>query len=122
MRRQPQFRLVSSRKFCYSDLVDTSNPEIISITNPNLPYFERIWMVRHVLDANSPLLLPDIRNRISMNGGEWPDDILRSSICDCFVQFKEIVSGIFVNAVFALIYVILVLDCNVEWDFCRNWL
>ncbi len=122
MRRQPHFRRVASRKFCYSDLVDASNPEIMSITNPNLPYFERIWMVRHVLDANSPLLLPEIRNRISMNGGEWPDDILHSSICDCFAQFKEIVSGIFVNIALVLIYVILLLDCNIKWDFCRNWL
>jgi len=122
VRRQPHFRPVASRKFCYSDLVDASNPEIMSITNPNLPYFERIWMVRHVLDVNSPLLLPEIRNRISMNGGEWPDDILQSSICDCFAQFKEMVSGIFVNTALVLICVLLLLDCNIKWDFCRNWL
>ena len=75
---------------------ETSNPEDISVTQPNLPYFERIWIIRHMLDSDSPLLLPKIRRRISNNGGMWPDDLrFNSEIRNCFVKFKEIVSFIF---------------------------
>jgi len=75
---------------------ETSNPEDIPVTQPNLPYFERIWIIRHRLDSDSPLLLSKIRRRLSDNGGMWPDDLrLNSEIRNCFVKFKEIVSVVF---------------------------
>jgi hypothetical protein len=36
------------------------------------PYFNRVWVVRHRLDENSPLLRDRDRNEIRRNGGKWP--------------------------------------------------
>lgn len=36
------------------------------------PYFNRVWVVRHRLDENSPLLRDRERNLIRINGGKWP--------------------------------------------------
>ena len=74
---------------------ETSNPENVSITQPNMPYFERLWIVRHKLDSNSPLLRQDIKKLIFANGGTWPDKFnSKTEIRDCFVPFNDIVSVI----------------------------
>ena len=35
------------------------------------PYFKRIWLIKHILDYNSPLLKPYIRKQILHNNNKW---------------------------------------------------
>jgi hypothetical protein len=37
------------------------------------PFFKRVWLARHVLDENSPVLKPRVRRQIRKNGGSWPE-------------------------------------------------
>jgi hypothetical protein len=36
------------------------------------PFFKRVWLARHVLNENSPILVPRVRRQIRRNGGYWP--------------------------------------------------
>lgn len=40
-----------------------------------LPLFRRVWYIRHEMNANSPLLKPEVRKRIKKAGGKWPTDL-----------------------------------------------
>jgi hypothetical protein len=39
------------------------------------PFFKRVWLARHILDENSPILKPRIRRLIRRNDGQWPDQL-----------------------------------------------
>lgn len=75
----PSARLVSKRIFSKM-LIEASEH----------PFFKRVWLVRHVLDENSPILKPSARRRIWRNGGYWPEKLnnyygIRNSL-----QFNQI--------------------------------
>jgi hypothetical protein len=75
----PTARLVSKRIFSKM-LIEASEH----------PFFKRVWLVRHILDENSPILKPSVRRRIWRNGGYWPEKLnscygIRSSL-----QFNQI--------------------------------
>ena len=36
------------------------------------PFFKRVWLARHTLDEDSPILKPRVRRQIRRNGGFWP--------------------------------------------------
>eukprot|EP00548_Thalassiothrix_antarctica_P000651 CAMPEP_0194141542 /NCGR_PEP_ID=MMETSP0152-20130528/10945_1 /TAXON_ID=1049557 /ORGANISM="Thalassiothrix antarctica, Strain L6-D1" /LENGTH=384 /DNA_ID=CAMNT_0038840197 /DNA_START=492 /DNA_END=1646 /DNA_ORIENTATION=- len=38
------------------------------------PFFKRVWLARHVLDDNSPVLTQKVRKLIRRNGGYWPEN------------------------------------------------
>ena len=39
------------------------------------PFFRRVWVARHVLDADSPILKHKIRRQIRKNGNRWPQKL-----------------------------------------------
>jgi hypothetical protein len=39
------------------------------------PFFKRVWVVKHVLDHDSPILKPRVRRMIRQNGGHWPQTL-----------------------------------------------
>jgi hypothetical protein len=39
------------------------------------PYFQRVWLARHILDEHSPLLTPRVRRLIKRNHGNWPEEL-----------------------------------------------
>jgi hypothetical protein len=39
------------------------------------PFFKRVWLVRHVLDENSPILKRKARRSIRKCGGYWPENL-----------------------------------------------
>jgi hypothetical protein len=47
----------------------------MSVEAGDHPFFKRVWLVRHVLDENSPIVKPRIRRQIRKNGGAWPTSI-----------------------------------------------
>lgn len=61
------------------------------------PFFKRVWLVRHVLDQYSPLLRPEAKELVRLNGGHWPMELnsvegVRASVC--FDQIVVSLSGI----------------------------
>jgi hypothetical protein len=40
---------------------------------PEHPFFKRVWLGRHILDENSPILKEKVRRQIHRNGGFWPE-------------------------------------------------
>jgi hypothetical protein len=47
----------------------------LDIETDNHPFFKRVWLVRHKLDANSPLLSPEAHDLVVKNGGFWPAEL-----------------------------------------------
>ena len=39
------------------------------------PFFRRVWVARHVLDADSPILKHKVRRQIRKNGNRWPPNM-----------------------------------------------
>jgi len=39
------------------------------------PFFKRVWMIRHKLDVNSPLLKAHARSMLKLNNGFWPPEL-----------------------------------------------
>ena len=46
----------------------------VNLTEFEHPFFSRVWVGRHTLDGNSPLLNKFARSMIRQNGGYWPAD------------------------------------------------
>lgn len=54
------------------------------------PFFKRVWLARHVLDENSPILKPRIRRQIRKNGGAWPSRLNSYTAIRDSLQFNQI--------------------------------
>jgi hypothetical protein len=54
------------------------------------PFFKRVWLARHILDDQSPILKPRIRRQIRRNGGNWPDRLNSYSGIRESLQFNQI--------------------------------
>jgi hypothetical protein len=39
------------------------------------PFFRRVWVARHILDADSPILKHKVRRQIRKNGNRWPQKL-----------------------------------------------
>ena len=52
----------------------------LSLEPAEHPYFEKIWYVRHKLDARSPLLKASVREQLKRRGGVWTGDIPRQTL------------------------------------------
>jgi hypothetical protein len=54
------------------------------------PFFRRVWVARHILDADSPILKHKIRRQIRRKGNQWPRELNNAqAIRDC-LQFNQI--------------------------------
>jgi hypothetical protein len=54
------------------------------------PFFRRVWVARHVLDADSPILKPRIRKKLRRNGGRWPKELNNAEAIRNNLQFNQI--------------------------------
>jgi len=54
------------------------------------PFFQRVWNVRHVLDATPPLLKPEARNLMRANVGHWPEELNNPTAVRASIQFDQI--------------------------------
>ena len=70
----------------------------LKIDNEKLPFFDKVWYVRHILDETSPLLKDHVKVHIKKNGGDtWPDELdSYESIQDSIIDFQLIVSFLLV--------------------------
>jgi hypothetical protein len=54
------------------------------------PFFKRVWIVRHVLDQDSPLLKAHARVMVCNNGGYWPSELSSYDGVRAAVSFEQI--------------------------------
>lgn len=62
----------------------------LDIESQEHPFFKRIWMVRHILDENSPLLRAHARQMLKENNGLWPKDLNCADGVRAAVSFDQI--------------------------------
>ena len=62
----------------------------VEIESQEHPFFERIWVARHVLDQDSPLLKPEAKELIQMNGGHWPPQLNSAEGVRKSVKFDQL--------------------------------
>lgn len=86
------------------------------------PFFKRVWLARHVLDENSPILSPRVRRQIRKNQGFWPEHLNSYQGVKESLRFNQIlvslngVSNVSASDVYAQkIYDHV--DCNVGYQF-----
>jgi hypothetical protein len=54
------------------------------------PFFRRVWVVRHTLDADSPILKHKVRRQILRNGNRWPKKLNNARDIRDSLQFNQI--------------------------------
>lgn len=54
------------------------------------PFFKRVWLARHTLDEDSPIVKPRIRRQIKRNGGFWPNKYNNYAAIRESLQFNQI--------------------------------
>lgn len=54
------------------------------------PFFKRVWLARHVLDDNSPIVKARIRRQIRKNNGSWPDRLNTHAGIRDSLEFNQI--------------------------------
>ena len=62
----------------------------IYIESQENPFFKRVWLGRHILDENSPLLRPEVKALIKLNNGHWPHILNNPEGVRASVQFDQI--------------------------------
>ena len=55
------------------------------------PFFKRVWNIRHVLNARSPLLSLKVRKMIQDNNGFWPESLNGYESIRSNLRFNDIV-------------------------------
>jgi hypothetical protein len=63
----------------------------LKIETDSHPFFKRVWTIRHVLDATSPLLSRTARRMIDANGGFWPHELNNWQGLRKHLNFHEII-------------------------------
>lgn len=63
----------------------------VEIVNDCHPFFKRCWTAAHILNQNSPLLMPKMRKRIERNGGLWPQKYNKAELINACLDFDEII-------------------------------
>ena len=54
------------------------------------PFFKRVWLARHTLDEESPIVKPRMRRAIKRNGGYWPNRHNNYAAIRDSLQFNQI--------------------------------
>ena len=62
----------------------------LNVDTKENPYFKRTWSVNHVLNANSPLVIPQVRKKISKNKGYWPEELNDYNLVRESIRFNQI--------------------------------
>jgi hypothetical protein len=54
------------------------------------PFFRRVWVARHILDADSPIIKHKIRRLIRRKGNQWPRELNNAQAIRDSLQFNQI--------------------------------
>jgi hypothetical protein len=96
----------------------------LDIETDKHPFFKRMWIIRHRLDATTPLLSTEARDMINANGGFWPTELNDYKEVRKHLKFNEMmvtlsgtdhITGNTVYSHKAYDYV----DVNIGWRFAN---
>jgi hypothetical protein len=62
----------------------------MSLEPSDHPFFKRVWLARHVLNEESPLLRYKVRRQIRRNDGKWPRNLNTAEAIRSAIQFNQI--------------------------------
>jgi hypothetical protein len=62
----------------------------VDIESPDHPFFQRVWLARHILNQDSPLLTEAAREAVKLNGNFWPAVLNNHESVRASVQFDQI--------------------------------
>ena len=62
----------------------------LNIESPEHPFFKRVWLARHILDQDSPLLTKQTRKAIKQNGNHWPPELNNYESVKASIRFENI--------------------------------
>jgi len=62
----------------------------LEMESPDHPFFKRVWILRHTLDENSPLLRAHARHMVQRNAGFWPKELNNPDGVRAAVLFDQI--------------------------------
>jgi hypothetical protein len=97
----------------------------LDIETDSHPFFKRVWIIRHRLDENSPLLSETAQLKIKENGGYWPAEYNNYKAVREHLGFNEMIvmlSGTY-NSTGNTVYsqkVYDFVDVNVGWRFANT--
>jgi len=63
----------------------------IELDPDQMPFFKRVWIARHVMDENSPLLTHKARHLIKKNRGYWPQKLNNHAAVRKSLRFQQII-------------------------------
>lgn len=55
------------------------------------PFFKLLWLVRHVLDHDSPLLQAEARDLIRLNMGKWLEELNSAKMVRKVLKFDQLI-------------------------------
>jgi hypothetical protein len=73
------------------DLVSKKSFAKLEIESQEHPFFKRVWLARHVLDQESPLLKQEAKELIRLNDGHWPTELNSPEAVRASVGFDQII-------------------------------
>eukprot|EP00977_Amphora_coffeiformis_P011452 scaffold2767_cov177-Amphora_coffeaeformis.AAC.26 len=62
----------------------------LEVESPDHPFFKRVWIIRHRLDQDSPLVRSEIRQQIKNAHGSWPGDLNSAKDVRSAIKFDQI--------------------------------
>ncbi|KAL7560430.1 hypothetical protein ACA910_016179 [Epithemia clementina (nom. ined.)] len=62
----------------------------LEVETQNHPFIQHTWIVRHILDENSPILVPRVREAIQLCGGRWPKALCELKSVKSAILFDQI--------------------------------
>jgi len=96
----------------------------LEVNSMEHPFFKRVWIVRHILDHNSPLLKQEAKELVRLNGGHWPLELNSADAVRASFHFDQILvslsgtSNVDANNVYAQ-KVYDFVDVCVGYSFCN---
>uniref|UniRef100_A0A6U5MNB7 Potassium channel domain-containing protein n=1 Tax=Grammatophora oceanica TaxID=210454 RepID=A0A6U5MNB7_9STRA len=94
----------------------------LDVETPDHPFFKRVWILKHELNENSPLLSAEARRAVKLNQSFWPQELNSYSAVRDAIQFDQILvslsgtSNADANSVYAQ-KIYRHSDVNVGWRF-----
>lgn len=66
----------------------------VEIESQEHPFFKRMWVARHVLDQDSPLLIPEAKDLVRLHNGHWPEELNTADAVRACVRFDQVLASL----------------------------
>lgn len=97
MLREARRKLTMSERFEAENEIDETNSLVsrkvfakLEIESQEHPFFKRIWVAKHILNQESPLLKGPVKNLVRWNNNHWPRELCHSQAVRDSIKFDQI--------------------------------